>query len=171
MSWAEKILLIELLMAATCQDFLTEHIPNGLILAGLCCSICTCLAVRDPLLMWDRFCGTLLPLLCLYLLWHLGMMGAGDVKLLMMCGSFFGCRGSLRCLFFSLCWGGLIALLIMLRRKNMRQRFSGLADWIGKSMQRAQIQPYLPYHDQGGRMHFALSVLLGAVSVFWGKGW
>ncbi len=170
MNTAEQILLSAILSAAVYRDFQTDCIPNELILAGFGCSVCTCLYVRVPLFALDRFAGALLPLLCLYPLWYLHMIGAGDVKLLMMCGAFLGYRDAFGCLLAALCWGGAVSILLICRRREANMRLMHFSAWIRKVCQTGRTAPYIQPGDTGGRMHFALPVLLGVITVLCRRG-
>ena len=89
-------LLLLLSGAALFFDLRTGKIPNILILFGLLAACVLRTAVFGAEGVLSFLAGAGFPFLILFLLFHLGMMGAGDIKLLMAAGGLLGWPGSLR---------------------------------------------------------------------------
>lgn len=103
-------LIIGLLFACW-QDINKRSVSNWLtgimVLIGLLCG---------KTWLGDRLIALCLPF-CLFLpLFAWRVMGAGDIKLLMALGALMGCSWLLRCLLYTILLGGIMALLLMLKR-------------------------------------------------------
>ncbi|MCR5294632.1 MAG: A24 family peptidase [Lachnospiraceae bacterium] len=80
----------------------------------------------------DALMGAGLPFLLLWPFFCFRMMGAGDVKLMIVLGAACGWPGSLWLLLLSLAAGGLYAVFHFLIKKDGVRRFRYLADYIRK---------------------------------------
>ena len=70
------------------------------------------------------FAGCLLPLVCLFPLFYFHMMGAGDIKLLMVAGGFIGIKVIPYCIFLSFVIGAVISLYKMIKYHLFQERFA-----------------------------------------------
>ena len=125
-----------LLLAAAWCDWRQQRIPNALVLPGCVLAI----TMHALLPAGDGFVGTLpgaiglggalagmaIGLLALMPLYLLGGMGAGDVKLLAMVGSFLGPADFGLALLAILLAGGVLAVAIAIRRHVIGRVLSNL---------------------------------------------
>ena len=81
----QSVLLLLLLLSAF-ADLKTDRIPNGFILLGIFIGVCGSLCTGRTFL--EIIGSVSLAFLLLYPLYKIGVLGAGDVKLIMMIGSF-----------------------------------------------------------------------------------
>ncbi len=94
-----RAVFILLVLIAVLFDFRTDKIPNRLILAG----ILTALPLRLTLAaitenrydIGQLFIGTFLLFLCLWTVYQMGGLGAGDCKLLLMTGIFLPVKSTI----------------------------------------------------------------------------
>ena len=112
MTFHSGTLLILLLTVAAAFDFYRQIIPNSLVLLGIILSFSLALFSLDPALTpISAVLGFLLGLVLFLPFYLFGKIGAGDVKLMGMAGSFVGplaiCWGAL----FSLIAGGVLAVM------------------------------------------------------------
>ena len=158
-----EVLLLLMVLSAVFTDLAGGRIPNPLIAAGSMIALIRVLAVGGSAA--EMLCGAIIPILLLFPLFCLRMFGAGDLKLLAMAGGFFGVRGSLRCLFWSLIFGGLLGLVQIVDLKNGRERLICLIRYLQCAFEGdyTQVQPYLTYVPDDGRICFSVPVLLAVV--------
>jgi len=115
------LLLAALLVAAVVSDLRSRRIPNRLVLFGMAAGLLLQATVTPGAgLLVQPFGalgltagagGLLVGLLCLLPMYALGALGAGDVKLMAMVGSFLGPQAVLGAVLSSLVAGGVLALL------------------------------------------------------------
>lgn len=130
-------LLIGLLLGAAWSDFRTGRIPNLLVLSGAVLGLAynTVLPpTPTPHLaaLWGALAGLLCGLGVLLPLYLMRAMGAGDVKLMAMCGAFLGFPEILWAALATFLAGGLLALIYLLWHGGMRRALRNLTD-LGRS--------------------------------------
>lgn len=148
--------------AATVSDMRSRRIPNWLtvpLLAG---------GLIGHVLMggWPEGLaaagGAALPLVLLPV-YGLGILGAGDLKLLMGMGAWLGFKGALELTVLAVLWGGLISALLLLGRPEgpaaVRQALRHLGSCAGSGK-------LLRYPVATTQMPFALAILC-AVLMLW----
>lgn len=157
--------------AAALCDLGTGKIPNALTGCGLCCGAIHMLfaAQGPPLLrLWSFLGGAAVPLLLLGWLFILRMIGAGDIKLLCMAGSFLGPRRAASCVLFSLLFGGAVSAYLVWRRGNLFSRLSRFGSYISDLVRTGQRRPYRNTADTGGEFCFSVPVLLALICILGG---
>ncbi|WP_420995520.1 A24 family peptidase [Cupriavidus sp. 30B13] len=119
--------LLALVGLAAASDMRSHRIPNWLVAAGLMVA----LVLQITLHGFGQGAQTWLtgalagfaPYLGLYML---GAVGAGDAKLMASIGAFVGPQGALEIAVASFAVGGLLALAVMLMRKQVRRTLAGI---------------------------------------------
>ena len=149
--------------AAAVNDCVRGKIPNMLILAGLGVSAAVHILGDGLSGLLPFVTGLAPPLLLLAPAFLLRMTGAGDVKLLMVLGSFFGASGALRLLLAVFACGSVYALVRMARMRLFAARaryfLTYAADFLSTGVLR-------PYRQEGGRpenVRFGFPILLGTL--------
>ncbi|MEY4268087.1 MAG: hypothetical protein RIS90_2622 [Pseudomonadota bacterium] len=167
-NWRNGVLLALLLLAGVI-DYRTHRIPNLLVLCGLAFGL-VYNGFNPPVPGATPFWGLAgagLGLLALLPLYALGIMGAGDVKLMAMVGAFVGPAPLLHVLLYTLMSGGLLALALVLARGRARQVWRNLGGLMQLAVQDsiAGRRPSLRL-DAGasaGKLPYALAIGMGAV--------
>ena len=105
---------------AMVMDLGTDRVDNGWLAFSAGAGVLLHL-LGGPFPSW-RSClsGMLLPLVLLGPFFCLGLLGAGDVKLLCVLGLCLGDAGILSCMFASFLLGGAYAILILVREARSR---------------------------------------------------
>lgn len=122
--------VIILLFTALISDLRTCKIKNKYILLF---SVSGCLI---NLVMYGRnglvqsIAGFFLPIILLFMLFALKMMGAGDIKLFAAIGSIMGVRFVACNMVYSFMAGGIIAFIVILLRKKAAERIRKLIAYL-----------------------------------------
>ncbi|MCS0806995.1 prepilin peptidase [Massilia agilis] len=107
--------LLALLAAAAVSDYRSYRIPNLLTFGGMAFALVYNLLVPAWHAQWTWGpAGMLLGLVAMLPMYAIGVMGAGDVKLMAMAGAFLGMEGTLYAVLFSVVAGGLGAIAVSL---------------------------------------------------------
>lgn len=114
-----SLLLLLLLAAASLSDLRTRRIPNRLTFGGIALALLYGLLAPHPHhggFLW-ALGGMALGLALMQPLYLLHAMGAGDVKLMAMVGSFIGPEAAWQAVIFVFITGGLAAMVYALRHR------------------------------------------------------
>jgi prepilin peptidase CpaA len=114
-------LLATLLVIAAISDFRTYKIPNLLTVSGIIFGLIYSTVVPFSIhhgFLW-ALGGLLLGFSILLPLYALGVMGAGDVKLMAMVGAFLGVTDTLHAVIFTFIAGGIAALVFAIFNKSL----------------------------------------------------
>ncbi len=109
--------LLILLMTATAYDLRARRVPNALISAGLFGTIVV-LPILELLPLVQAIAGGLLGLMLFLPFYAMGLMGAGDVKLLTLVGSVLGPSALVQSTAYIFVAGGPVAVIYLLKRRN-----------------------------------------------------
>lgn len=165
--------LILLLTTAVWFDCREDRIPNELIYIGITGWLLVILQTKT----WNPICDAgkqmLLVFLVSYPLFKIGALGAGDIKLLMMCACFLYQDNILECFGMSLVLGAGIGLVKLWKEDIWVERFSYFSSYIreviGKkkwllyesdTLQTIRLAKNLS-HMQKHRIHFSLPIFVG----------
>lgn len=93
------------------------------------------------------------------------MLGAGDIKLLSALGAVFGARNILKIMAYSFIAGGIIALVLFIARKNIKERFLYLYNYLKSVFLTLRIMPYTDFSNKedSGKIPFAYAVFCGGL--------
>ena len=158
------VLLIGLLGVAVVSDLLHHRIPNMLVLLGLALGLASQTYSGGVSGLGDSLLGILICFALFLPMYAFGGMAAGDVKLMVMVGSFLPFHYALWAAMFSLIAGGMCGLLIVLFRGQLRQT-------LGRYWLILRAQAYLaPTSDEvaGKPFPYSIAILIGTLnSVYW----
>ncbi len=166
------VLLLLLLVFALFSDIKTYKIKNTIILPFILIGIIINLCVYGVERLHTVIIGIIIPIICLVPLYSLKMLGGGDIKLFSAIGAIMGHKFVISAIGFSFLSGGIIALIIMLIRKNFKKRFVYLYQYLKNCFMTLSIQPYTYINfgsknaiteDNSGRFPFAIAVAFGTV--------
>lgn len=171
------VALIMILILAVITDLSKTRIPNMLVLSGLIFGVfyrVLCMGERNYI---QLLLGIAIPLVCFFPLFMCRAMGAGDIKLLMVTGTFFTIRENVKCIILAVLLGGMIALFKVLCHKNLRERMKYMLAYFGNACRYAAAGSYYdsPYMNPGNPkvveaagIKFSLPILLAAIIVMGG---
>ncbi|MCD7725231.1 MAG: A24 family peptidase [Clostridiales bacterium] len=145
----------------------TDRIPNGFILLGMILGMSGCLwAGQNPR---GTISSILLAFLLLYPVYKIGALGAGDVKLLMMVGSFCGIKDFMTVLAGAFVAGAVFSWLKLLAEHNGRERVQYFLSYLSEVIRTGQWKLYGEDLQQdyrrycSNKIHFAVPVLCSVV--------
>ena len=118
---ARTVVLFVLLCTAAVSDWRFFRIPNWLTLGGaLFAFVYGTLAARTPVAgATDALGGLGTGFVIMLPLYAMGVMGAGDVKLMAMVGAFLGPYHALLAVLFTFMAGGMAALVFAIHRRRL----------------------------------------------------
>jgi prepilin peptidase CpaA len=115
-------LLLSLLVVAAWHDIRSRRIPNALVLPGAVAGLLSNAILSqemEGLGIFGSLAGLGLGFVLLLPPYFLRAMGAGDVKLMAMTGTFLGMKGVMDAFVYILLAGGLLALAMAWRQGNL----------------------------------------------------
>jgi prepilin peptidase CpaA len=155
--------VIVLVAAATRADVRTRTIPNRLTFPALLLGLAVHGALGGAEGLKSALAGMLVAGGVLLPGWLFRWMGAGDVKLMAAVGAWLAWPQALIAVLASLVMGGVISLIVALRRGVLRQAVTGAA-LIGAA---AMAHSTAPPPTTGIRFPFAVAVLVGSTFALW----
>lgn len=156
------IYLIILLGLAVYYDVRYFRIPNFLIGIGIVTGLIYQLLYKT--VIWSEvLLGMLIPIVILFLLFYLHMLGAGDIKLLSVIGIFLG-TSVLSVIWNSFLLAAVISFFQLIIQKNFFHRISYFISYCTNVIKNKKALVYYdPVNDQyKSAMHFSVAVF-GAV--------
>lgn len=156
-----------LLLFAALADLRTDRIPNVLILFGMILGLSGSLWMDKDL--WMSIGSMLLAFLLLYPLYKIGAFGAGDVKLLVMIGSFYAAGELMTILAGAFVIGALFSIVRLLTEHNAMERMTYFFSYLAEVARTRQWKLYgedlaQDYHMyRQNKIHFAVPVLLSVI--------
>jgi prepilin peptidase CpaA len=156
--------LVLLLIVSLVNDIKTQRINNKITYlfsaAGILTN-CVLFGVKGFIL---SIAGWIIPFLLLFILYALKMIGAGDIKLFSAIGAIEGTTFAVYSIAFSFVFGGLMGVLIMSTRKNMKVRFKKLLNYIKACLLSVKLLPYDDFKkEDSGHFPFACAAVPGAL--------
>ena len=165
-----------ILIAAVYTDYRQNRIPNWIIIFGLISGCFISYVYGGIGMLLEGLLAMVLPIVLLYPVFVIGGMGAGDLKLFAVVGSYLGIKGITISFISAFIVGATISLVKMICFHNFKERiyyfFSYLADLFLKGKwqlyetqtgQNLNESLEFPKH----KIHFALPIFLG-VAIYLG---
>jgi len=165
-----EIILIPALLIGVFTDLFFRKLPNWLTLATILVGI-GFNAFNDGLggLVFSIF-GVAAGMACLIIFYMLGGMGAGDVKMMGGVGAFLGAINVIWVSLFSLLFGGLYAVIVLLLKGRLCSTLKELMVIIKISILTQDLSNLNPVtNEKPLRINFGLAIALGTISLLLGK--
>lgn len=144
-------------------DLRHYKIPNLLIVIGVTMGISWSCYKEGWIGILDVVAGIALPIITLFILHQLRMLGAGDIKLFAVVGSFVGHQIWIVML-YSFVAGGCLAVIQMLVHRSLVSRMKAFWKYSQICFQTRKIIPYESGFDQGdtrNTIHFSIAIFIG----------
>ncbi len=158
--------MLLLLCLAALTDLRTDRIPNGLIVIGTIIGMSGNLLVRSELL--QSAASMLLAFVLMYPLFKIGALGAGDIKVFVMIGSFVKIEDFMAIFVVAFVIGAVFSVMKILTEHNGRERIGYFFSYVTEIFCTRQwkiygehmIEDYRLYRSN--KIHFTVPVLLSA---------
>ena len=160
----ELAILSVTLLAASFTDITKRRVPNILVGTGFL-SLFFVRTVFNIEALGDFMLGSIYPLALLSLLFIFGMMGAGDIKLLMVLGGMIGFPEVLDLCLWSFVAGGIVAVCKMVFVTGVKERLLYLLRYVRDTGRSGKIVPYRKPGRRPENFPFAVPVFAAAVLV------
>jgi prepilin peptidase CpaA len=162
-----KLILISVLLVAGVTDLRSSKIPNWLTISAMTAGLLSHSLFNGMSGFLFSAKGLGLGFALFFLLYVLGGMGAGDVKLLAAVGSFIGAEAVFTAGIVTMLLGGLYAIAMMISyygvRASLNKVITILKSWLLMPGSLAPIAPIKPQHH----LRYALVIGLGTLMSQW----
>ena len=162
------VAIILLITLALESDLRTYKIKNTVTYSFMLAGMILNLLSEGPRGFILSLLGIVLPLICLFALYALRFIGAGDIKLLGAVGAIMGASFALYAAAFSFICGGLMAIAIIIKGKNGMERLGYLLEYIKSCLLSGKLLKYTDFnHKNGnGEFHFSIAVASGTAAAY-----
>lgn len=139
--------------------------PNALIIAALIISLVGHVEIQGFIGVYPWFIGTLVPFFLTYFFYKLRMLGASDVKIFCVIGSFAGAEACLKIMLVSIITGAVLALFKVIIEKNLRYRLNYFLQYLNQWKQDKKVCPYYDRAKDGdeGIIPFTVAITIAAI--------
>ena len=155
--------IIILLILALISDIKTYKIKNNIVFPFVIIGFLTKMYLDGKEGIFFSLKGMAFPIIALIIFFVLRMLGAGDIKLFSAIGAIMGLEFVLYTIIYSFLAGGIIALILIINRKNGIKRFKHFFQYLKSCILTQSILPYTDFDDKsdGGKFRFALAMTCG----------
>ncbi|MDD3706274.1 MAG: A24 family peptidase [Clostridiaceae bacterium] len=155
-----------LLLLALVSDFRTYSIKNYITYGFMLIGLTVNLAMDGIEGLVFSLQGIILPAVCLFTLYVIRIVGAGDVKLLCAVGAVMGATFTLSATICSFICGGFIASGLILVRNNALERFNYFIMYLTSCFLTMEIHQYSDFKDRQseGKFHFSIAIASGTAA-------
>lgn len=154
-----KIWILLFLIVAAIYDFRDFRIPNWLNASGAVVTLI--LAYISGMKVSEITAGVLIVLFSCGILFYIGCLGGGDVKLLMVCGISIG-WGMPQFLALAFICNGIYAVIFLWKRKNFHLRLLRLFQYVTQCINSKRLLVYETGEEDSvkdGIIHFSFGIL------------
>jgi prepilin peptidase CpaA len=165
------IALLLLVTVAGVHDLINRRIPNRVLMVALAVALPLQASTGGAGLL-DGIGGLACGMVLFMPLYLLRGMAAGDVKLLATVGAFAGPAAVLQIGILAWCLGGVMALVMIICRGQLRAVLANLRELLRPLLMRvagmpaAQVSPRRP---SVGNMPYGLAIALATIAFVWGR--
>jgi len=157
-----KLIMLGLfLLLVLISDIKTRKIKNIIVFPFMAIGILISLNENGIAGFLGSFLGIILPILVMFPLFILRMIGAGDVKCFCSIGAIMSAEFVISSMVYSFITGGVLALIIMAVNKNIVQRFKHFIDYLKSCFLTFSLFQYDNLNTSDGAFRFSFAIALG----------
>jgi prepilin peptidase CpaA len=148
------------------SDIKTFKIKNLLILTFIVIGMITNLLLYGITGVALSILGFLIPILMLFILFVLRMLGAGDIKLFAAVGAIVGWKFTFFSILYSFLFGGCIGLIYLFIRKNAMKRFKYFFEYLVNCFLTLKLQDYSHFENKRDtdKFRFSYAIVPGVLT-------
>lgn len=144
---AKYYLLMLLLVVSLISDIMTHKVNNRTILSFVICGLILNVYQTGLTGIFESLFAGVIPIIILGVFFIMNMLGAGEMKLFSAIGTIMGVNFIIKTLICSALAGGLIALIVLVLRCNVRERLGYLYNYLKHCFMTRSLSPYSSYCD------------------------
>ncbi|MDR1700672.1 MAG: prepilin peptidase [Lachnoclostridium sp.] len=164
----DSTLLFFVLLPASISDLYYYKVPNTLLAYGLFLSfLLRVVGNRENFFPW--LVGGLIPFLLCFILYLLGAIGASDVKLFSVIGSFYPYKTGIQIILVSMFIGAFFSVIQIIRMKDFRRRWYVLQNYLIRMIIEKKRIPY--EKEKASVLPFAVCIFFASLIVIAIKRW
>lgn len=160
MQAASELTLYTVVIVAVIQDLQSMKISNRLILTGLVLSLVFGILLGRTsqilYILWNIF----FPVIVLYLLYLLGVLGAGDIKLFSVIGGFTQFHTLVDCMLYTFAVAALISVAKLICSRRLISSMARTLRYVQELLQ-GSIHSYREMREEDNLIHFSVAILAG----------
>lgn len=168
------IVLLLILSAAVYTDYRRGIVPNWIIVFGIVSGLFKSFINGGLEGFLFGIAATVLPIVLLYVIFMIGALGAGDLKLFSVVGSFLGVKGVLVSLCIAFVIGAIISIIKMIRYHNFKERIYYFISYIADVVRSGKWTLYDIRQNENStkslsedfpkhKIHFSMPILFGTI--------
>lgn len=153
------------LLPASLFDIWRYKVPNALIAAALILSLFRHFDAQGFIGLYPWLTGTVVPFILTFIFYKVRMLGASDVKIFSVVGSFVGVMTSLQIIVVSVFTGAVLAIFKIISRKNLRHRLHVLFHYMNGCKKERKLKHYYDRDKEGddGIIPFTVAITLASI--------
>lgn len=156
-----------LLVIAMAQDIRSGRVSNKLILYGLSFGLICKIQEYGARGIYLYLRNISVPVILLYLLFLMHVLGAGDIKLFSMIGGILTIQELFLCIWYSFMAGGILSLFYLLKDKDRWKKLKYAWGYLLRISRERKVVPYeLPEEMARSKMAFSIAVFGGWLGVY-----
>lgn len=145
-------------MTATAQDIITGKVSNKIILTGIMTGILLNFIGNGKRGVVMAVTGMIVPVAVLLVLFLIKGLGAGDIKLFSVIGSFLGAKAALIFILLSLCIGAVLGLLKVIHNGYIFSCVRSVLYYVTDSLREQTLSPCI--RTKSNTIHFTIPILI-----------
>ncbi|MBO5373506.1 MAG: prepilin peptidase [Lachnospiraceae bacterium] len=162
------MLLFCLLIIAVAQDIRSGKISNRLIAAGCMIGFFVQLIEYQISGVYYFLRNISVPVILLYLLFQMRVLGAGDIKLFSMIGSILTIQELYRCMMIGFLASGIGAGFCLVFRKNWRLHLIHAVHYLYTLFKNKEVSSYIPLEEaETWKFAFSVPILFGVIGALY----
>ena len=159
----QLILIPATIAAAACiTDLQDQKIKNPLILTGYAAGFWYIIYRQGVPGIPIFFVRAILPIAIFYILFVIGVLGAGDIKLISVLSTFLTLKETCTVVFFSFVLGAIAALFKMLLNRELWARIAYLSDYASICIGERKLLPYQRI-GKNSTIHFSVPIFISFI--------
>lgn len=159
---ASSMTLYTFVAIAVVMDFQAQRIGNRLIVLGIATGLMFQLLQNGMEGFVHGLVGMSIPVILLFLLYLMAIIGAGDIKLFSMIGVFVTYQQLMYTMAFAFVAGAMLSLVILLRNRTVLGDLRNGLCYLG-DLVTGHFHPYEGRRKESNLMHFSIAICIGLV--------